>query len=80
MALQDLRHPYVCGYKEFFVTWDKEVLSIVILPNDRCDRLKWFRLRWLPKVSIMHNYIGLCLRKRRFFPCDLFSRNSQEEY
>ena len=26
MALQDLRHPYVCGYKEFFVTWDKEVI------------------------------------------------------
>lgn len=25
MALQELRHPYICGYKEFFVTWDKEV-------------------------------------------------------
>ena len=27
MALQDLRHPYICGYKEFFVTWDKQVCS-----------------------------------------------------
>lgn len=25
MALQQLQHPYVCGYKEFFVLWDKEV-------------------------------------------------------
>jgi hypothetical protein len=25
MALQDLQHPYICGYKEFFVTWDKQV-------------------------------------------------------
>ena len=25
MALQELQHSYVCGYKEFFVTWDKEV-------------------------------------------------------
>ena len=27
MALQDLQHPYICGYKEFFVTWDKQVNS-----------------------------------------------------
>ena len=25
LALQKLDHPYVCGYKEFFVMWDKEV-------------------------------------------------------
>ena len=25
MALAELKHPYICGYKEFFVTWDKEV-------------------------------------------------------
>lgn len=24
-ALQTLQHPYVCGYKEFFVNWDREV-------------------------------------------------------
>lgn len=24
MALQELAHPYICGYKEFFVSWDKE--------------------------------------------------------
>merc|ERR1711976_105508 len=24
LALQELQHPYVCGYREFFVTWDKE--------------------------------------------------------
>jgi len=22
MALQELEHPYICGYKEFFVNWD----------------------------------------------------------
>ena len=27
MALQDLQHPYICGYKEFFVTWDKQVAN-----------------------------------------------------
>lgn len=27
MALQELQHPYICGYKEFFVTWDKDVSS-----------------------------------------------------
>ena len=25
MALKELKHPYICGYQEFFVTWDKEV-------------------------------------------------------
>ncbi len=25
MALHELQHPYICGYKEFFVTWDREV-------------------------------------------------------
>ncbi|ELU12178.1 hypothetical protein CAPTEDRAFT_225008 [Capitella teleta] len=25
LALQQLQHPYICVYKEFFVTWDKEV-------------------------------------------------------
>ena len=24
-ALEQLRHKYVCGYKEFFVNWDKVV-------------------------------------------------------
>ena len=31
MALQELRHPYICGYKEFFVTWDKEVRKLLII-------------------------------------------------
>lgn len=22
MALQELQHSYICGYREFFVTWD----------------------------------------------------------
>lgn len=31
MALQELKHPYTCGYKEFFVTWDKEVFAYYIV-------------------------------------------------
>ncbi|XP_067940119.1 serine/threonine kinase-like domain-containing protein STKLD1 [Watersipora subatra] len=30
MALQELQHPYVCGYKEFFVTWDEEVAAMFV--------------------------------------------------
>ena len=30
-ALQTLQHPYVCGYKEFFVNWDREVIMYIIL-------------------------------------------------
>jgi len=30
MALNELRHPYVCGYKEFFVTWDKEESAMFV--------------------------------------------------
>ena len=26
VALQKLNHPYICGYREFFVIWDQEVL------------------------------------------------------
>lgn len=24
MALQNLKHRYICGYKEFFVNWDSD--------------------------------------------------------
>ncbi|XP_070175840.1 serine/threonine kinase-like domain-containing protein STKLD1 isoform X1 [Littorina saxatilis] len=30
LALQKLDHPYVCGYKEFFVMWDKEESSMFV--------------------------------------------------
>lgn len=30
MALQELQHPYICGYKEFFVTWDQEVAAMFV--------------------------------------------------
>ncbi|XP_067662721.1 serine/threonine kinase-like domain-containing protein STKLD1 [Haliotis asinina] len=30
MALRQLQHPYVCGYKEFFVMWDKEESSMFV--------------------------------------------------
>eukprot|EP00112_Aurelia_sp_Birch-Aquarium-sp1_P006306 Seg1698.8 transcript_id=Seg1698.8/GoldUCD/mRNA.D3Y31 product="Serine/threonine kinase-like domain-containing protein STKLD1" protein_id=Seg1698.8/GoldUCD/D3Y31 len=30
LALQELRHPYICGYKEFFVTWDKEESAMFV--------------------------------------------------
>ena len=29
-ALQTLQHPYVCGYKEFFVNWDREVIIYIV--------------------------------------------------
>ena len=54
MALQELqhssKHPYICGYKEFFVTWDKEVSTISCL-------ILWLSLKWTqeicaPKVSM----------------------------
>ena len=32
LALQKLDHPYVCGYKEFFVMWDKEVPHNSVCP------------------------------------------------
>ena len=30
MALNELQHPYVCGYKEFFVTWDADVSAMFV--------------------------------------------------
>ena len=30
MALQELQHRYICGYKEFFVTWDKEEAAMFV--------------------------------------------------
>ncbi|XP_065068204.1 serine/threonine kinase-like domain-containing protein STKLD1 [Rhopilema esculentum] len=30
LALKELRHPYICGYKEFFVTWDKEESAMFV--------------------------------------------------
>lgn len=45
MALQDLRHPYVCGYKEFFVTWDKEESAMFV-----CIVMEYYKLGDLDKV------------------------------
>nr|XP_054769479.1 serine/threonine kinase-like domain-containing protein STKLD1 [Lytechinus pictus] len=30
MALQELKHAYICGYKDFFVSWDKEEAAIIV--------------------------------------------------
>ncbi|EDO43287.1 predicted protein [Nematostella vectensis] len=30
MALQELKHPNICGYKEFFVTWDKQESAMFV--------------------------------------------------
>lgn len=30
MALSELKHPNVCGYKEFFVNWDKSVSAMFV--------------------------------------------------
>lgn len=38
VALQKLSHPYICGYREFFVIWDQEVtvlrcIFLIIYPK-----------------------------------------------
>ncbi len=31
VALEQLKHSYICGYKEFFVVWDSEVSPCIHL-------------------------------------------------
>ncbi|RDD44451.1 Serine/threonine kinase-like domain-containing protein STKLD1 [Trichoplax sp. H2] len=45
MALQELRHPYVCGYKEFFVTWDKEESAMFV-----CIVMEYYKMGDLDRV------------------------------
>ncbi|XP_028411067.1 serine/threonine kinase-like domain-containing protein STKLD1 isoform X2 [Dendronephthya gigantea] len=45
MALQDLQHPYICGYKEFFVTWDKQESAMCV-----CIVMEYYKLGDLEKV------------------------------
>ncbi|XP_077986534.1 uncharacterized protein LOC144440938 [Glandiceps talaboti] len=45
MALQELQHPYVCGYKEFFVTWDKEESAMYV-----CIVMNYYKFGDLDKV------------------------------
>ncbi|KXJ19701.1 serine/threonine kinase-like domain-containing protein STKLD1 [Exaiptasia diaphana] len=45
MALQELKHPYTCGYKEFFVTWDKEESAMFV-----CIVMKYYKLGDLDKA------------------------------
>ena len=30
MALSELKHPNICGYKEFFVNWDKTASAMFV--------------------------------------------------
>lgn len=45
MALQDLQHPYICGYKEFFVTWDKQESAMCV-----CIVMEYYKLGDLDRV------------------------------
>ena len=45
MALQELRHQYICGYKEFFVTWDREECAMFV-----CIVMDYYELGDLAKV------------------------------
>lgn len=45
MALQELKHPFICGYKEFFVTWDKEESAMYV-----CIVMNYYELGDLSKV------------------------------
>ena len=38
MALEQLSHKYVCGYKEFFVNWDKLVSEAGIAEGESRGR------------------------------------------
>lgn len=39
LTLQELSHPYICQYKEFFVTWDKEESAMFV-----CIVMGYYRL------------------------------------
>jgi len=45
MALNELRHPYICGYKEFFVTWDKEENAMFV-----CIVMDYYKMGDLDRV------------------------------
>lgn len=45
MALQELRHEFICGYKEFFVTWDKEEAAMFV-----CIVMDYYEMGDLAKV------------------------------
>lgn len=45
MALQELQHPYVCGYKEFFVTWDPAESAMFV-----CIVMEYYKNGDLEKV------------------------------
>ena len=45
MALQELRHQFICGYKEFFVTWDREECAMFV-----CIVMDYYEMGDLAKV------------------------------
>ncbi|XP_071802748.1 serine/threonine kinase-like domain-containing protein STKLD1 [Asterias amurensis] len=45
MALQDLKHRYICGYREFFVTWDKEESALYV-----CIVMQYYKMGDLDKA------------------------------
>eukprot|EP00118_Oscarella_pearsei_P003089 m.12872 g.12872 ORF g.12872 m.12872 type:complete len:657 (+) comp24349_c0_seq3:630-2600(+) len=45
MALKELTHPYICGYHEFFVTWDKEEAAMYV-----CIIMEYYKMGDLDRV------------------------------
>ena len=45
MALQELRHQFICGYKEFFVTWDRDECAMFV-----CIVMDYYEMGDLAKV------------------------------
>ena len=45
MALQELRHQFICGYKEFFVTWDRDESAMFV-----CIVMDFYEMGDLAKV------------------------------
>ena len=45
MALQELRHQFICGYKEFFVTWDRDECAMFV-----CIVMDFYEMGDLAKV------------------------------
>ena len=49
-ALQELAHPYICGYKENFVSWDREEGAMFV-----CIVMEYYPLK---DLEVGHNLSG----------------------
>lgn len=58
VALQQLKHPYICGYREFFVIWDQEVHAIFV-----CIVMHYYELGDLERALRQRRSKGIFLEK-----------------